>query len=229
MRLVAEGIRAILQGFEVLRGVSFHVLPGETVALVGRNGAGKTTTLRCLMGLVPVKEGRITLGEVVLNNLPPHRRAALGIGYAPEDRRLVGHLTVEENLLLPTWALGFPAEEARRRLEEVYSLLPELVRLRTRSAAALSGGEGKMVALGRALMVGTRVVLLDEPFQGLAPALVQRYVESLARVRTEKSEVAFLITESNPKLLRGVAERFYRIERGDVWEVKGEDQSSGPF
>jgi branched-chain amino acid transport system ATP-binding protein len=86
-----------------------------------------------------------------------------------------------------------------------------------------------MVALGRALMVGTRVVLLDEPFQGLAPALVQRYVESLARVRTEKSEVAFLITESNPKLLRGVAERFYRIERGDVWEVKGEDQSSGPF
>jgi hypothetical protein len=136
MRLVAEGIRAILQGFEVLRGVSLHVLPGETVALVGRNGAGKTTTLRCLMGLVPVKEGRIALGEVVLNNLPPHRRAALGIGYAPEDRRLVGHLTVEENLLLPTWALGFPAEEARRRLEEVYSLLPELVRLRTRSAAA---------------------------------------------------------------------------------------------
>ncbi|GAB5601659.1 ABC transporter ATP-binding protein [Thermus sp. FJN-A] len=221
MSLRAEGLRVVLQGFEVLRGVSLTVGPREAVALVGRNGAGKTTTLRSLMGLLPLKEGRILLDGLHLESLPPHRRAALGLGYAPEDRRLVGHLSVEDNLLLPAWALRLPPAEAGARLEEVYALLPELRRLRGRAAGALSGGEGKMVALGRALMVGRRVVLLDEPFQGLAPALAQRYAETLARVRKEKGEVAFLITESNPRLLRGVADRFYGIERGSVVEVEG--------
>lgn len=221
MSLQAEGLRVVLVGYEVLRGVNVALAPQEAVALVGRNGAGKTTTLRALMGLLPLKEGRILLDGLSLSSLPPHRRAALGIGYAPEDRRLVPHLSVEDNLLLPAWALRLPPKQARERLEEIYELLPELRQLRARVAGALSGGEGKMVALGRALMVGRRVVLLDEPFQGLAPALAQRYAETLARVRREKGEVAFLITESNPKLLRGVADRFYWIERGEVREDEG--------
>lgn len=219
MILRLEGVRVVLQGFEVLRGVYLHLGPGEAVALWGRNGAGKTTTLRAIMGLVPLKAGQILLDGVGLERMPTHARAALGLGYAPEDRRLIGHLSVEDNLLLPNWALRLPPEEVRRRLEEVYALLPELQRLKSRLAAALSGGEGKMVALGRALMVGTRVVLLDEPFQGLAPVLAQRYAETLLRVRQEKREVAFLVTESNPKLLRGFADRSYRIERGVVEEV----------
>lgn len=221
MSLQAEGLRVVLAGYEVLRGVNLALAPREAVALVGRNGAGKTTTLRALMGLLPLKEGRIFLDGLSLTSLPPHRRAALGLGYAPEDRRLVPHLSVEDNLLLPAWALRLPPKQARERLEEIYELLPELRRLRARVAGALSGGEGKMVALGRALMVGRRVVLLDEPFQGLAPALAQRYAETLAKVRREKGEVAFLITESNPKLLRGVADRFYWIERGEVREDEG--------
>ena len=218
----------VLEGFEVLRGVNLHLEPGEAVALWGRNGAGKTTTLKAIMGLVPLKAGRVELDGVLLNGIPPYARAALGLGYAPEDRRLIGHLSVEDNLLLPAWALRLPLPEVRKRLDEVYALLPELQRLRNRLAAALSGGEGKMVALGRALMAGTRVVLLDEPFQGLAPALAQRYAETLVRVKGEKKEVAFLVTESNPGLLRTFAERFYRIERGTVEEVQGhENQSSG--
>lgn len=219
MILQLEEIRVVLQGFEVLRGVNLHLGPGEAVALWGRNGAGKTTTLRAIIGLVAPKGGRIFLDGVLLDRIPTHGRAALGLGYAPEDRRLIGHLSVEDNLLLPAWALRLSPGEARRRLEEVYTLLPELQRLKGRLAAALSGGEGKMVALGRALMVGTRVVLLDEPFQGLAPALAQRYAETLVRVRQEKREVAFLVAESNPKLLRGFADRFYHIERGVVEEV----------
>ncbi len=221
MSLQAEGLRVVLAGYEVLRGVNLALAPREAVALVGRNGAGKTTTLRALMGLLPLKEGRILLDGLSLTSLPPHRRAALGLGYAPEDRRLVPHLSVEDNLLLPAWALRLPPKQAREWLQEIYELLPELRRLRARVAGALSGGEGKMVALGRALMVGRRVVLLDEPFQGLAPALAQRYAETLAKVRREKGEVAFLITESNPKLLRGVADRFYWIERGEVKEDEG--------
>lgn len=219
MILRLEGVRVALQGFEVLRGVNLHLGPGESVALWGRNGAGKTTTLKAIMGLVPLRAGRVELDGVLLDRLPIHGRAALGLGYAPEDRRLIGHLSVEDNLLLPAWALRLPSPEARKRLEEVYELLPELRRLKGRSAAALSGGEGKMVALGRALMVGTRVVLLDEPFQGLAPALAQRYAETLVKVKQEKKGVAFLVTESNPKLLQAFAERFYRIERGTVEEV----------
>ena len=219
MILRLEGVRVALQGFEVLRGVNLHLGPGEAVALWGRNGAGKTTTLRAIMGLVPLRSGQVKLDSILLNRIPTHSRAALGLGYAPEDRRLIGQLSVEDNLLLPAWALRLSPSEARKRLEEVYDLLPELRPLKGRLAAALSGGEGKMVALGRALIVGSQVVLLDEPFQGLAPALAQRYAETLIRVKREKKGVAFLVTESNPKLLQAFAQRFYRIERGVVEEV----------
>jgi branched-chain amino acid transport system ATP-binding protein len=205
-----------IAGVPVLRRVHLIVPPGGRVALIGRNGAGKTTTLRALMGLLPVREGRITIDGRDATAVPAHHRPRLGIGYAPEERRLFGSFSVRENMLLPAQVLKLPAAEIARRLDAVFTLLPELQDLAPRRAAGLSGGQGKMVALGRALMVGTRAVLLDEPFQGLAPALAQRYAEALARLHQALPEVAILITESNPELLRSLVERSFAIERGEI-------------
>jgi ABC-type branched-subunit amino acid transport system ATPase component len=212
MRSVHAGIGA----FVVLRGVSLTLEAGKTTVLIGRNGAGKTTTLRTIMGLVPVQRGTLTLDGTNLLETPPHRRAALGIGYAPEDRRLIASFTVEENLLLPMIALRQPARLQEQRLDSVYALLPELAELRTRPGGHLSGGQGKMAALGRALMVGTRAVLLDEPFQGLAAALAVSYAETLRRLREQRKELALLITESSPRLVQKIADSALRIERGQV-------------
>jgi branched-chain amino acid transport system ATP-binding protein len=205
-----------IAGVAVLRGITLSVPPGGRVALIGRNGAGKTTTLRALMGLLPLRDGRVLLAGQDATALPAHHRARRGIGYAPEERRLFGGFSVRDNLLLPVQVLGLPAAEQRRRLDGVLGLLPELRELAPRRAAGLSGGQGKMVALGRALMVGTSAVLLDEPFQGLAPVLAQRYAEALARLHLALPDVAILITESNPELLRPLVEIAYTIERGEI-------------
>ncbi|HWX46718.1 MAG TPA: ATP-binding cassette domain-containing protein [Roseomonas sp.] len=211
-----EGVSVAIEGAPVLRAVALHVPAGGRVALIGRNGAGKTTTLRALMGLLPLQRGRIALDGREANGVPAHHRARLGIGYAPEERRLFGSFTVRENLLLPAQVLRLPRPELERRLGLVFELLPELRDVAPRRAAGLSGGQGKMVALGRALMVGTRAVLLDEPFQGLAPALALRYAEALARLRTALPDVAILITESSPALLRSLVDQTYVIERGEI-------------
>ncbi|MBP0447001.1 ATP-binding cassette domain-containing protein [Roseomonas sp. SSH11] len=211
-----ENVSVDIAGAPVLRGVSLQVPPGGRVALIGRNGAGKTTTLRALMGLLPPRGGSIKLDGMECAAVPAHRRAGLGIGYAPEERRLFGSFTVRENLLLPAQVIGLSQAELARRLEAVFDLLPELRDFAPRRAAGLSGGQGKMVALGRALMVGTRAVLLDEPFQGLAPALALRYAEALGRLRTALPDVAILITESSPELLRSLVDSTFVIERGEI-------------
>ncbi len=211
-----DGVSVEIAGTAVLRSVSLAVPAGGRVALIGRNGAGKTTTLRALMGLLPLRGGRIRLEGRDATDTPAHHRTRLGIGYAPEERRLFGSFSVRENMLLPAQVLRLPAAETARRLEAVFTLLPELRDLAPRRAAGLSGGQGKMVALGRALMVGTRAVLLDEPFQGLAPALALRYAEALARLRQALPDVAILITESNPELLRPLVQATYVIERGEM-------------
>ncbi|MGH6912394.1 MAG: ABC transporter ATP-binding protein [Geminicoccales bacterium] len=211
-----EQVDAVIEGVQVLRGVTLEVPAGGTVALVGRNGAGKTTCLRAIMGFVPVASGRVFLDDRDLGSLAPHRRPALGIGYAPEDRRLFPSFTVEENLLLPAQVCRLPEAAIRERLAQIYEVLPELTELRSRRAGALSGGQGKIAALGRALMVGSKVVLLDEPFQGLAPALAMRYADALKRLRGRDRDIALLVTESNPSLLFPLAETTYRIERGAV-------------
>ena len=210
-----EKVSVDIAGAPVLRAVDLVVPPGSRVALIGRNGAGKTTTLRTLMGLLPARGG-ISIDGQPCTDAPAHRRAALGIGYAPEERRLFGSFTVLENLRLPAEVLKLPEAELKRRLEMVFGLLPELREFGPRKAAGLSGGQGKMVALGRALMVGTRAVLLDEPFQGLAPALALRYAEALGRLRALLPDVALLITESSPDLLRGLVEQTFVIERGEI-------------
>ncbi len=214
--LELAGVSVSIAGVPVLRDVSLKVPAGGRVALIGRNGAGKTTTLRTLMGLVPAASGRVVIDGEDETRLPPHHRPRHGIGYAPEDRRLFGSFTVEDNMLLPAQVLRLPEREVAERLARVYGLLPELRDLAPRKAAGLSGGQGKMVALGRALMVGTKAVLLDEPFQGLAPALALRYAEALKRLRAALPDVAILITESNPELLRPLVERTYVIERGEI-------------
>ena len=205
-----------IAGVHVLRDVSFALAPGTTTALIGRNGAGKTTTLRTIMGFLVPSAGELFLGDIALGGVKPHERPGLGIGYAPEDRRLFAGLTVEDNLLLPAQVARQPADEGRRRLDLVYDILPELAELRGRPAGAVSGGQGKMIALGRALMIGTRLVLLDEPFQGLAPALANRYAGALRRLSEVGSDLTLLITESNPALLEGLADTTMTIERGEI-------------
>jgi amino acid/amide ABC transporter ATP-binding protein 2, HAAT family (TC 3.A.1.4.-) len=210
--LELEDVRVSLGGFPILRGVSLQAFPGQITGLVGRNGAGKTTTLRTIMGLVPLQGGSLRLEGQDLRPLPAHRRAALGIGYMPEDRRLIGPLTVEENLLLPAWAIGLPG--APERLRWVYERMPEVAELAGRRAAQLSGGQQKLVALARALMHGTRLLLLDEPFEGLAPAMALRLGEILQSLRTEG--VAILVAESDLHRVSALAERIYTIERGEI-------------
>ena len=211
-----DDVSVTIAGARILRGLTLAVPPGGRVALIGRNGAGKTTTLRTLMGFLPLLSGRVAVDGKDCAAVPAHDRARLGIGYAPEERRLFGSFTVGENIVLPAEVLRLPKPEVARRLDAVFTLLPELRDLAGRKAAGLSGGQGKMVALGRALMVGTRAVLLDEPFQGLAPALALRYAEALARLRAALPDVAILITEASPDLLRPLVDQTYVIERGEI-------------
>ncbi|TDX24257.1 ABC transporter ATP-binding protein [Rhodovulum visakhapatnamense] len=208
-------VDAAIGKIPILRGLNFRIGEAETVALIGRNGAGKTTLLRSVMGFTDVT-GKILLDGHPLGPMHPARRPGLGIGYAPEDRRLFSAFTVEENLLLPAQNARLDRAETQRRLDRVHSILPELKEMADRPAGNVSGGQGKMVALGRALMLGTRLVMLDEPFQGLAPALALRYADALRALRDADRTVTLLITESNPALLRGFADRTLVIERGEV-------------
>ncbi len=195
----------------IVRGASLAVNEGEMCGLIGRNGAGKTTLLRALMGALPAS-GKAELGHIDLLALPPHRRVSQGIGYMPEDRRLVPEFTVEENIRLPSWSTR--ADGSEDRLQWIFGIMPELVRLARRRALDLSGGQQKMVALARALMAGTRILLLDEPFEGLAPALARRLGEVLANLKSEG--VSVLIAESNEVHVLDLLARAYRIERGAV-------------
>lgn len=217
--LTLTNVNAFIEGVQVLRDVSLSLKSGSTAALIGRNGAGKTTLLRTIMGFVTEGGGQITLDDHLLHEVEAHQRPKLGIGYAPEDRKLFSAFNVEDNILLPAQVNKLPPEVIRSRLEHVYTILPELKEMRLRPAGSVSGGQGKMVALGRALMVGSKLILLDEPFQGLAPALAQRYSQVLRRLRDDDPSITLLITESNPALLRDFAEISFVIERGEISQV----------
>ena len=209
--LQLERVRVAIQGADVLRGVSFSVPRGSLVALVGRNGAGKTTTLRSVMGLLALAEGRISVDGGDLAGIAAFQRAQLGIGYLPEDRRLIGQLTVADNLLLPAWAAG--RAHALQRLEHVQRMMPEIGALAERRAAQLSGGQQKIAALARALMSAAKLLLLDEPFEGLSPGLGEKLAATICEV--QRSGVSVLLAESDVKRV-GFAERIYTIERGQI-------------
>jgi ABC-type branched-subunit amino acid transport system ATPase component len=211
-----ESLAVDLGGHRVLRGVSVNLQAGRTVAIVGRNGAGKTTFLRALMGLVAPAAGRLLLDGVDVTRQAAHRRAAAGFGYAPEDRVILPTLSVRENVTLPCDVQRTGKESIARRLDEVLAIVPQLQPLLARSGAALSGGQGKIVALARALMVGERYVFLDEPFQGLAPALAEQYGNALRGLRASRPTLCVVVTESNGALLDGIQSETLHIERGAI-------------
>jgi branched-chain amino acid transport system ATP-binding protein len=214
--LLIDQLSVELAGVQVLRRIHAHVLTGSTVAVIGRNGAGKTTLLRTIMGLVPPTSGSILFDKTELLEQAAHRRSSLGIGYAPEDRIIFPTLTVLQNLRLPAEVLGLSAADLDLRLQSVLEVVPQLEPMLARSGAALSGGQGKMVALGRALMAGSRLVLLDEPLQGLAPVLAEQYVQSISRLRQLRPELSVVITESNAGLLTGMPDQTWSLERGSL-------------
>jgi branched-chain amino acid transport system ATP-binding protein len=195
----------------IVNGASLAVAEGEFCGLIGTNGAGKTTLMRGVMGALP-GEGQVTLDARNLLAARPHERVALGIGYMPEDRRLVPDLTVEENILLPAWTKALADPEAR--LKWILGFMPEIAEMRRRNATELSGGQQKMAALARALMAGSRLLILDEPFEGLAPALVRRLAEVLAGLKRERTSV--LVAESYADRVGDLLDRTFLIERGVV-------------
>jgi branched-chain amino acid transport system ATP-binding protein len=212
--LRVSGLSVAIGAVPVVRNASLALEEGEMCGLIGRNGAGKTTLLRALMGALPAS-GKAEFDSTDLLQLPAHRRAARGIGYMPEDRRLVPEFSVEENVCLPTWSVTIAGAE--QRLAWIYTIMPEVARFRHRRALELSGGQQKMVALARALMAGTRMLLLDEPLEGVAPALARRLGEVLASLKSER--VSVLIAESNESHVADLLARAFRIERGSVTAV----------
>jgi len=219
--LKIDHVSASIAGNTVLRGISTEFSAGQLLAVVGRNGAGKTTLLRAIMGLLPLSAGTIAMNGEDLSRVPAHRRTSLGIGYAPEDRVMYPTFSVEENLRLPCDVLGLDVAEIDQRLARVLEVVPQLREMLPRSGSALSGGQGKMAALGRALMVGTRLILLDEPFQGLAPVLANQYAESLRKLHQIAPELCIVVTESNRSLLRDLPDATLILERGELVEGEG--------
>ena len=201
-----------LASAQVLRGVSLDVPTGAMIGLIGRNGAGKTTLMKTVMGLLRPSGGAIHLEDRDLVALPTHGRSRLGVGYMPEDRRLIPDLTVEENILVPAWAVH--ATDAAARLEKVYTLIPELRAFALRKGLQLSGGQQKLAALGRALMCGTRLLVLDEPFEGVAPALAQRLAEVVAGLKQEGMSV--LVSVSDLQHSERMVDRVVTIDRGAI-------------
>ena len=215
--LALKSIDVKIQSVPILRGVDLDIAEGEMVGLLGRNGAGKTTTMRTIMGLIRPVAGTVEIGGADVTALDAHRRPALGLGYMPEDRRLVPDLTVEENMLLPAWVND--AIDQQAGLTFVYDLMPELAAMRDRKALLLSGGQQKLVALGRALLAGTKLLLLDEPFEGVAPALAQRLSEVIATLKGEK--LSALIAQSELTHAVSVLDREVTIERGEIVKTGG--------
>jgi branched-chain amino acid transport system ATP-binding protein len=207
-----DSLNVAIQSVQILRDVSLELPTGTMAGLIGRNGAGKTTLMKSVMGLLKVSSGAVDFDGADLLKLPTHARTRLGIGYMPEDRRLIPELTIEENVLVPAWAAKLA--DGRERLEKVYDLIPEVKLLARRKGLQLSGGQQKLAALGRALVCGTKLLLLDEPFEGVAPALAHRLVEVVAGLKKEGMSV--ILSESDLQHSEKMVDRIIVIDRGSV-------------
>jgi branched-chain amino acid transport system ATP-binding protein len=194
---------------QALHGVDLDVYPGETVTLLGRNGVGKTTTLRAIVGLIRKRTGAIAFDGKDLLRLPLHRTAHAGIGYVPEERGIFASLTVDENLVLPP-----VVAQGGMSVEEIFALFPNLKERRRSQGTKLSGGEQQMLAIARMLRTGVKVLLLDEPTEGLAPVIVQRIGELLATLK--RRGMTILLVEQNFRFASRIADRFYLMEHGKV-------------
>jgi branched-chain amino acid transport system ATP-binding protein len=208
-----ENLGVSIQGSLILRGISLRVDAGELVCLVGRNGAGKTTTFRTIMGYLRPVAGAVQFKDQALVGLATHRIAQAGVGYSPEESQVFADLTVAENIELPTWTRpnGRPA---KARIDLAYEIFPKLRQYATRAGDQLSGGERKMVSIARALALAPKLLLLDEPTEGLSPAIVPSIIDGLASIRAFGHAV--LIAESNVHHVPDFTDRLYVLERGEI-------------
>ena len=220
--LSIQNLAVDIQGSLILRGISLEVGPGELVCLVGRNGAGKTTTFCTIMGYLRPVSGTIGFRDKSIVNVPTHRIAQMGVGYSPEESQVFADLTVAENIELPTWTRkgGRPA---RARIDLAYEVFPKLRQYVDRDGDQLSGGERKMVSIARALALDPQMLLLDEPFEGLSPAIIPSITEGIASIR--KLGHGILMAESNVHHIPEFADRLYVLERGEIIR----DQARGVY
>jgi branched-chain amino acid transport system ATP-binding protein len=208
MTLELRELHAVYGKSRVLHGVTLRATPGEVVCLLGRNGAGKSSTLRAIVGLVEITSGEVLVDGRSLRGLPPHAIARLGVGLVPEDRRIFADLSVVENL-----AVGARADSGWT-LERVFGLFPKLVQLARQRGGSLSGGEQQMLTIARTLMTGPRVLLLDEPSEGLAPVVVQALADNIAALK--RQGLTIVMAEQNVKFARRLADHAYIIEKGQI-------------
>jgi branched-chain amino acid transport system ATP-binding protein len=196
----------------ILHGVAFDIAPGEVVTLLGRNGAGKTTTLKSIMGVVPRREGSVVFEQQETARLPSNRIARLGIAWCPEERGIFSSLNVEENLMLPP-----KVRDGGLTVEQIYTLFPNLLERRKSQGTKLSGGEQQMLAIGRILRTGARLLLLDEPTEGLAPVIVQQIGRTIRKLREQGFTI--LLVEQNFRFAATVADRHYVMEHGRIIDM----------
>ncbi len=233
--LQVSGIETYIGGSRILRGVDLEIHPGEVVALMGRNGVGKTTTLRSITGVLPIRAGKITLAGQPIDTLPMDARARAGIGYVPQGRDIFPHLTVEENLHIGLVVHGRKGAAAKAGLERVYSLFPVLKEMLSRKGGVLSGGQQQQLAIGRALLTNPKLLILDEPTEGIQPSIIEQIGDTLKKLKTEgfapnpseevqnaiktlkaEGKLAILLVEQFVDFCRACADRFYAMDRGVV-------------
>ncbi len=218
--LDVAGLHAWYGESHVLHGVDLNVRQGETVCLLGRNGAGKTTTLRSILGIVGRRSGRVNFDGQDLTRMPLHGPARAGLGYVPENRGIFAGLTVAENLMLPP-----KVANGGMSVDEIHALFPNLKERRSSPGTKLSGGEQQMLAIARVLRTGPKMILLDEPTEGLAPVIVQRIAAALIQLKARGLTV--LLVEQNFRFARRVADRFYVMEGGVVVDAFRSDEVEG--
>jgi branched-chain amino acid transport system ATP-binding protein len=206
--LAAEGLQTYYGKSHILYGVGLEVAEGQVTALLGRNGAGKTTTLRSLLGLTAPREGRVAIFGRETTRWPPFRVAALGVGYVPEGRKIFSNLTVDENLKVPLQRTG------RWTSDSVYRLFPRLAERKVSQGRQLSGGEQEMLSIARALVINPKLLILDEPSQGLAPLVVREVFRIVAQMRTEG--ISVLLVEQNVRMSLEIADHAYVLDDGHV-------------
>lgn len=233
--LELKAVETYIGGSRILRGVDLAVQPGEVVALMGRNGVGKTTTLRSITGVLPVRAGTITLEGQAIEKLPPDVRARAGLGYVPQGRDIFPHLTVGENLQIGLVVHGRTGAAARAGLDRVFELFPVLREMLHRKGGVLSGGQQQQLAIGRALLTDPKLLILDEPTEGIQPSIIEQIGDTLRKLKTEgfghnyseeiqhaikalkaEGRLAILLVEQFVDFCRDCADRFYAMDRGVV-------------
>jgi branched-chain amino acid transport system ATP-binding protein len=212
--VLVEDVHTYYGKSHILHGVSLYVGPGEVVGLLGRNGVGKSTTLKTIMGLVRPSHGAVLLNGNAITGVPPHKLARLGIGYVPEDRRIFRLLTVMENLRTGLDREGVTEDKRRALLDKVFTFFPVLAERRNQAGGTLSGGEQQMLAIARAMMLEPKIILLDEPTEGLMPRMVSQIRQIIDVLHNEG--VAILLVEQNVPLTLEASQRLYIMEKGSV-------------